>query len=195
MNQDSKKYLIVGLGNPGKKYQNTRHNFGFMVLDELANKLGTSFRRMQLQSMVTKAHIDDKLIILAKPRTFMNRSGNAVRSLANFYHIPHKNILVIFDDADLDFETIRIRKGGGSSGQKGMTSIIESLGTNEFPRMRLGLGRPPGRMETADFVLLPFSKSEQEVLPFLLDRAVDAVLTFINQDIETAMNTFNQKIS
>jgi PTH1 family peptidyl-tRNA hydrolase len=191
--EDNSKYLIVGLGNPGKQYQNTRHNFGFMVLDELARTLKIEFRRMQHQAMVTKTHYHDRLLILAKPRTFMNNSGRSVRSLANFYKIPTENIFVIFDDADLDFETIRLRRDGGSSGQKGMASIIQSLGTEEFPRMRLGLGRPPGRMETADFVLLPFSKQEQEVLPFLLKKAGEAVLTFVDDGIDTAMNQFNTR--
>jgi len=191
--EDNNKYLIVGLGNPGKQYQNTRHNFGFMVLDELASALNIEFRRMQHQAMVTKTHYHDRLLILAKPRTFMNNSGRSVRALANFYKIPTENILVVFDDADLDFETIRLRKEGGSSGQKGMASIIQSLGTEGFPRMRLGLGRPLGRMETADFVLLPFSSQEQEVLPFLLKKAVEAVLTFVNDGIDAAMNQFNTK--
>lgn len=193
LSEDNSKYLIVGLGNPGKQYQNTRHNFGFMVLDELAKTLNIEFSRMQHQAMVTKTHYHERLLILAKPRTFMNNSGRSVRALANFYKIPNENILVIFDDADLDFETIRLRKEGGSSGQKGMASIIQSLGTEGFPRMRLGLGRPHGRMETADFVLLPFSKQEQETLPFLLKKAVEAVLTFVDEGIDAAMNQYNTK--
>ncbi len=188
---EEKKYIIAGLGNPGLKYKNTRHNFGFMVVDQLAEKLGASFRRMQHQAMVTKTHHNNKLVILAKPRTYMNNSGQSIRSLANFYKTPHENILIIFDDADLDFEVVRLRKTGGSSGQKGMASIIQALGTQDIPRMRLGLGRPAGRLDTADFVLLPFSKEEEEILPFILNRAADAALTFIDEGIDAAMNKFN----
>jgi PTH1 family peptidyl-tRNA hydrolase len=189
------KFIIAGLGNPGKEYKETRHNFGFMVLDQLAKELDVSFRRLQHQAMVTKAHYNGHLVILAKPRTFMNNSGQSISSLANFYKVPAENILIVFDDADLEFEFLRIRKTGGSSGQKGMESIIRSLGTQDIPRLRLGLGRPSGRLETADFVLLPFSNGEQEILPFILKRASEAILTFIDEGIDAAMNQYNTKIA
>jgi PTH1 family peptidyl-tRNA hydrolase len=193
MAEDKNKYLIVGLGNPGSRYRNTRHNFGFMVLDKLAEDLNAPFRRIQHKAMISKAHRGDKLIILAKPRTYMNNSGQSVSSLTRFYKVPLQNILICFDDADLDFDTIRLRSEGGSSGQKGMASIINSLGSQQIPRMRLGLGRPSGKMDTANFVLLPFSNQEEEILPFILDRAASAVLTFIDEGITTAMNKFNTK--
>ena len=195
MTVDKNKFLIVGLGNPGLRYRNTRHNFGFMVLDEVADQLRAPFRRMQSKAVISKARRGEKLVILAKPRTFMNRSGASVSALARYYKIPLSNLLICFDDADLDFEVIRLRKEGGSSGQKGMASIIDSLGSQQIPRMRLGLGRPSGRLETSDYVLQPFSKQQAELLPFILQQATSAAITFIDEGIDAAMNKFNSKIS
>jgi len=194
MKKDAKSFLIAGLGNPGKQYADNRHNIGFMVLDQLAERLGVEFRRMQSNAMMTKAKYLDHTLILAKPRTFMNRSGQAIGALTRFYKVPYENIMIIYDDADLDFEVIRLRPYGSSSGQKGMDSVLKSLGTEKIPRLRIGIGRPPGKMETPDFVLRPFSQDEKIVLPFVLDRAVEAVLEFIQKDIESAMNKFNPKM-
>lgn len=193
MKEENKIFLIAGLGNPGKKYTETRHNIGFMVLDQLAKKIGAEFRRMQSKAMVTQSRYAGHRLILAKPRTFMNNSGQAVGALARFYKVPFENILVIYDDADLDFEVIRLRPDGSSSGQKGMESVIQLLGTDQIPRLRIGIGRPPGKMETPAYVLLPFSVEEKEVLPFILDRSVEAVFEFIQHGIDAAMNQFNQK--
>ena len=159
MAEDTNKYLIAGLGNPGARYRNTRHNFGFMVMDTLAEIFDAPFRRLQHQAMISKAYRGDKLIILAKPRTFMNNSGHSVGALARFYKVPLQNILICFDDADLDFEVIRLRMEGGSSGQKGMASIINSLGSQKIPRMRLGLGRPTGRKQHFRFCPPSFLKT------------------------------------
>lgn len=193
MSDDGKTFLIAGLGNPGKQYTETRHNIGFVVVDHLAHRLGVEFRRMQSNAMVTKARYLDHRLILAKPRTFMNNSGQAVGALVRFYKVPFENVLVIYDDADLDFEMLRIRQDGSSSGQKGMNSVINSLGTDKIPRLRIGIGRPPGRMQTPDYVLRPFSPEEQGLLPFIIDRAVEAVLEFIEHDIFSAMNKYNPK--
>ena len=193
MSDNEMTFLIAGLGNPGKQYTDTRHNIGFVVVDHLAQRLGVEFSRMQSNAMVTKARYLDHRLILAKPRTFMNNSGQAVGALVRFYKVPIENVLVVYDDADLDFEMLRIRQEGSSSGQKGMNSVINSLGTDKIPRLRVGIGRPPGRMPTPDYVLRPFSSDEQEVLPFIIDRAVDAVLEFIEHDILSAMNKYNQK--
>ncbi|MEJ2600037.1 MAG: aminoacyl-tRNA hydrolase [Anaerolineales bacterium] len=184
-------YLIAGLGNPGRKYRETRHNIGFMLADHLANRLGVSFSRLESKALVTKAEYQGRRLVLAKPQTYMNLSGNAVGSLARFYKVPLQNLLVAYDDVDLPLGTIRLRPGGGSAGQKGMESIIERLGTQEFPRLRLGIGRPPGRMEAAAYVLQSFKKDEIELLHELLERAVDAVLVFATTGLETAMNQFN----
>jgi PTH1 family peptidyl-tRNA hydrolase len=191
--ETSNVFLIAGLGNPGRTYKNSRHNIGFMVLDELAKRLDLEFSRMQAKAMVTRGEHDGKRVILAKPRTFMNLSGQSVGSLARFYKVPFENLLIIFDDADLSLETLRLRPEGGSSGQRGMKSIIQQLGTQDIPRLRVGISRPPGKMSTPSYVLQDFSKEEQEILPFVLDRAVDAVLKYIAEGIDPAMNEYNQK--
>lgn len=184
-------YLIAGLGNPGKQYTETRHNIGFMVVNEIAKELNTSFSRMQSKAMVTKARYSDKKVILAKPRSYMNNSGQPVSALIRFYKIPLENLLVIYDDVDLDFGVIRLRAEGSSGGHKGMESIIQNLGSNQIPRVRIGIGRPPGRMETPAYVLQKFSNQEQEFLPQIIDTGVDAALEYIAHGLTSAMNTFN----
>jgi len=185
-------YLIVGLGNPGREYKNNRHNVGFMVVDEIAKKLGIEFSRMQSNAMVTKGDFNSDKIILVKPYSFMNVSGQPVRSLVRFYKIPLENLLVIFDDVDLPLGTIRLRPEGSSSGQKGMNSIIQQLGTQEFNRLRVGIGRPPGKMGTPDYVLHDFKQGEIEELSMILDRASEAALSFVAEGIISAMNNYNQ---
>ena len=184
-------YLIAGLGNPGREYRDTRHNIGFMLVDQLAQRLGVMFGRLESKALVTKAEHQGRRLVLAKPQTYMNLSGGAVGSLVRFYKVPLSNLLVVYDDVDLPLGTIRLRAEGGSAGQKGMASIIERLGSQEFPRLRLGIGRPPGRMEAAAYVLLPFKKDELEQLPLLLERAVEAALVFVTSGLEAAMNQFN----
>lgn len=193
MHPQRKTHLVVGLGNPGKKYQNTRHNIGFMAVDHLSTTLNTNFRRLRFSSMVAETQFAGNKVIIAKPRTFMNNSGQAVRALKDYFKVPQDNILIIFDDADLDFETIRLRSSGGSSGQKGMASIIAHLGTEDISRMRIGVGRPPGQMLTADYVLKPFAKSEFEILPFVFQRSTEAAKLFITEGVMATMNQFNQK--
>jgi len=184
-------YLIVGLGNPGREYKETRHNIGFMLLDRLAQRLDLAFSRMESRALVTKGNYQGIRIILAKPQTYMNLSGQAVGALARYYKIPFNNLLVVYDDVDLPLGTIRIRASGGSGGHQGMNSIIGRVGTQEFPRLRLGIDRPPGRMDAADYVLRDFAKDETEFLPVFLDRAVDAALVFVTQGVDAAMNLFN----
>lgn len=190
-NKSLDSYLIAGLGNPGREYRETRHNIGFMLVDHLAQQLGVSFSRLESKALVTKGDYQGRRLVLAKPQTYMNLSGSAVSSLVRFYKVPLQNLLVAYDDVDLPLGTIRIRAGGGSAGQKGMGSIIERLGTQDFPRLRLGIGRPPGRMDAAAYVLQPFKKSEIELLPELLERATAAVLVFITNGLEAAMNQYN----
>lgn len=185
-------FLLAGLGNPGPEYKLNRHNVGFMAVDEIAGRLGVKFTRLQSQALVTKGEQDGRKLILVKPRTYMNLSGNALAALVRFYKIPQENILVIYDDVDLPFETLRLRPDGGSAGHKGMRSIIERLGSQEFPRLRIGVGRPKGRMATPDHVLQDFSRQEQDALPFVLGRAADAALAFVTQGVERAMNEYNQ---
>jgi len=187
-------FLIVGLGNPGREYRNNRHNIGFMLVDRLAERLEVTFSRVESKSLVTKAKIDDLQLILAKPQTFMNLSGQAVGGLARFYKIPHQRLMVAYDDIDLPFGTLRIRPAGGSGGHKGMKSIIEKLNTEDFPRLRLGISRPSGRKEASGHVLQDFSNPEQEWLPDILEKAVDAVLLFTSQGLEHVMNQYNSSL-
>jgi PTH1 family peptidyl-tRNA hydrolase len=187
----SEIYLIVGLGNPGREYRETRHNVGFMLLDRLAVKINARFTRMQSRALVANTIVDGSKVILAKPQTFMNLSGQSVQGLIHFYKLTLSNILVVHDDLDLPPGTIRLRPDGGSAGQKGMNSVLERLGTDEFPRLRLGIGRPPGRMTAPDYVLQNFSQGEMTVISETLDRAVEAVLTFVNEGLDIAMNKFN----
>jgi PTH1 family peptidyl-tRNA hydrolase len=184
-------YLITGLGNPGRQYQHTRHNVGFMIVDQLAKRLGISFTRLESKALVTKGDFQTQRLVLAKPQTFMNLSGQAVGALVKFYKVPPEQLLIVYDDADLPLGTLRMRPGGGSAGQKGMVSILERLGTQDVPRLRFGIGRPPGRMPASAYVLQDFSKAELELLPSLLDRSVDAILAFVSQGLEAAMNQFN----
>ena len=183
--------LIIGLGNPGREYAGNRHNVGFQTADRLAAAHGLSFSKIQQQAMIALGRINDHRVVIAKPQTYMNDSGRAVSGLMNFYKIPLHRLIVIFDDLDLPFATLRLRSDGGAGGHNGMRSIIGQLGTNQFARLRMGIGRPPGRMDPAAFVLQDFGRDESLELPALLDRAVKALETFIVADITTAMNQFN----
>ncbi len=184
-------FLLVGLGNPGRQYRDSRHNAGFMTLDRLAVRLAAQGMKLQSRAIVTSAVFEDHKVLLAKPQTFMNLSGQSVQGLMSFYKIPTSCLMVIADDLDLPLGTVRIRSSGGAGGQRGMGSIIEHLGTNEFPRLRIGIGRPPGRMDPADYVLQNFSREDLKLLPDILGHAEEAVLEFILRGLDTAMNKFN----
>jgi len=184
-------YLLIGLGNPGREYQYTRHNFGFMLIDRIAIRLNARGMKVQSKAIVTTATYEDTKLILAKPQTFMNLSGQSVQGLAHFYKIPNENLMILSDDLDIPFGTIRIRASGGPGGQRGLGSILEKLGTKDVPRLRLGIGRPPGRMEPAAYVLQEFSRDEEKLLSEVLDRAADATLEFVKNGLNAAMNKFN----
>ncbi len=187
-----KSFLIAGLGNPGREYKDTRHNIGFMVADRLAAELGIKVSRLQQKALVGNGVYLGSKVIIAKPVTYMNLSGQAVTSLIRYYGIEQENFLVIHDDLDLPFGVLRLRPGGGSAGQKGMQSIIEQAGTQEFARLRCGIGRPPGQMDAAAYVLQIFSTQDQAELPVVLDQAVKAIMVFIEFGIDEAMNQFNR---
>jgi len=193
MNEKS-PFLIAGLGNPGPEYRKNRHNVGFMVVDALASALRIPIQRVELQALVGKGLLDGERLILAKPQTYMNNSGKAVAPLARFYKIPHQKVLVVHDDLDLPFGSLRLRPSGGTGGQKGMESIVAHLGTREFPRLRVGISRPPGRMDPADYVLHDFDPPQSELLPELLDRAVKAIRMVVLEGIEPAMTRFNGSV-
>ena len=188
---ETKTFVLVGLGNPGREYRQTRHNVGFMVIDELCKEMNVRLSRMQAKALVGSGVLNARKIILAKPQTFMNLSGQSVASLVKFYKIPHSQLLVILDDLDLPVGTLRIRPGGGSAGNKGLISIIQQLGTEEFPRMRLGIGRPPGQKNGADYVLQDFQNGEMDFVKEVLAKASRAAQVFIASGIDQAMNQFN----
>ena len=183
--------LIVGLGNRGREYARHRHNVGFMTADRWAAAHALSFNKIQHHAILAAGRSGERRVIVAKPQTYMNESGRAVGALLRFYKIPVERLLVIFDDLDLPFGAIRLRADGGAGGHNGMRSIIQHLGGNDFARLRVGIGRPPGRMDPAAFVLQDFNRAEAAELDALLDRAGQAIDTFLTAGITTAMNQFN----
>ncbi len=191
---DSEKYLIVGLGNPGRKYRRNRHNIGFMVVDRLAAGYGIQSSKVQNKAIVGNGRIAHKPVLIAKPQTYVNLSGDAVGPLANYYKIPNENIFIIYDELDLPFGAIRLREKGGAAGHNGMRSIINHLG-QDFARMRLGIGRPPGRMPVEAYVLQDFHKDNFPLLAEILDTAVQAVETFLQDGIQLAMSKYNGFLS
>jgi PTH1 family peptidyl-tRNA hydrolase len=184
-------FLLVGLGNPGREYANTRHNFGFMLIDRLAVRLNARGMKVQSKAIVMDARHEEHKLILAKPQTYMNLSGQSVQGLVHFYKIPFTHLMILSDDLDLPFGTIRIRASGGPGGQRGLSSILEKLGATDIPRMRLGIDRPPGRMDPADYVLQHFSRDDLDALSEILDRAAAAALEFVTNGLDAAMNRFN----
>lgn len=185
------KFLIAGLGNPGREYQGNRHNIGFQVVEHLAARHGLSFTRMQEGAAVASGRIAGQPVVLAKPQKYMNRSGGPVGSLLRFYKIPLDHLLVVFDDLDLPTGTIRLRPSGGAGGQKGMRDIIQRLGSEGFPRLRVGIDRPPGRMDPAAYVLQDFGTEELEIMRDVIDRAADAIETWLREGIDIAMTRHN----
>lgn len=184
-------FLLIGLGNPGREYANTRHNFGFMLIDRLAVRLNARGMKVQSKAIVMNTTYEEYKLILAKPQTFMNLSGQSVQGLIHFYKIPLTNVMILSDDLDLPFGTIRIRASGGPGGQRGLSSILERLGTKDVPRLRLGIGRPPGRMDPANYVLQNFSRDDMQAISEILDHAADAVLAFVSHGLNKAMNEYN----
>ncbi|MFW5709312.1 MAG: aminoacyl-tRNA hydrolase [Chloroflexota bacterium] len=185
------RYLIVGLGNPGSKYANTRHNFGFWVVDELARRWNITDFKTDRKALVGDGMIRGQRVLLAKPQTFMNLSGQPVRALVDFYKLDIDTLTVIHDDLDISLGTLRLRKGGSAGGQNGVKDIIRHLGTQDFKRVRCGIGRPPGRMDPAAYVLQPFSGDDAITAQRVIDRAADAVETWLAEGIDTAMNRYN----
>jgi len=183
--------LIVGLGNPGGKYKGTRHNVGFEVLGELARRNSPSVVRAKFDGEVVDASVGGERIVLLCPLTYMNRSGRSVRAAADFYKLEPTEILVVCDDFSLPLAKLRIRIKGSAGGQKGLKHIIQCLSTEEVPRLRIGIGQPPERWDPADFVLSKFGQEEKEEIEIALQRAAEAVETWVCDGIETCMNQFN----
>jgi PTH1 family peptidyl-tRNA hydrolase len=183
--------LLVGLGNPGPRYAGNRHNVGFLVLDELAARVGGKFKAHRSGAEVLEGRLADRRVVLAKPRSFMNLSGGPVAGTAKFYKIEPSGIVVIHDELDLPFGALKLKLGGGDNGHNGLRSITKSLGTKDYFRARFGIGRPPGRMDPADFVLKDFSTVERKELPFEVDRCADAVEALIGKGLTAAQNSFH----
>jgi PTH1 family peptidyl-tRNA hydrolase len=183
--------LVVGLGNPGPRYEGNRHNVGFLVLDELAARVGGRFKAHKAGAEVVEGRLGGHRVVLAKPRSFMNLSGGPVAGAAKFYKVPPASVVVVHDELDLPFATVRLKLGGGDNGHNGLRSITKSLGTKDYHRVRFGVDRPPGRMDPADYVLRDFSPVERKELAFELDRAADAVEALIAHGLEAAQNTFH----
>ncbi len=183
--------LVVGLGNPGPRYQKNRHNVGFQIVDLLALAHRFGFDNLLFKARVADGRIKDQRLLLAKPQTYMNLSGESVQPLAAYYKVEPADILVIFDDLDLPAGKLRFRPFGGAGGHNGMKSIIQRLGTDQFPRLRIGIDRPPGRMDPADYVLQDFTAAEEEVMAQVRERAAAAVETWLAEGLAAAMNRFN----
>jgi PTH1 family peptidyl-tRNA hydrolase len=189
--QQSGIFLIAGLGNPGRMYRLNRHNVGFMLIDHLAESAGIKLGKVQSRAITGLGDWESKRLLLVKPQTYMNLSGDAIFSLLKYYKIPKEQLMVVHDDLDLPLGTIRIRPSGGAGGQKGMASIIKRLDTQNFSRMRIGIGRPPGQMQASDYVLEDFLTGEREVLEEVLKRASEAIRVFISSSVDQAMTQFN----
>jgi len=185
-------YIIVGLGNPGRKYEQTRHNVGFMCVDLLAEQLGVQIKKLKWKSLYASCEIGGVPCLLVKPQDFMNRSGESVRDICAFYKIPPQNCIIVFDDISLPVGKIRIRRSGSDGGQKGMNSIIYLTGTDEYPRVRIGIGaKPHPDYDLASWVLSQFSKNEAEPLRESVINAAEAVKLLVSGDIDRAMSMYN----
>jgi len=181
--------VVVGLGNPGPQYEKTRHNIGFMVADVLAGRVGGKFSAHKRSGAeIVQTRLAGRQVILAKPRSYMNLSGGAVAGLARFFSVAPADVVVVHDELDLDFGTVRLKQGGGEGGHNGLRSISQSLGTKDYVRTRVGIGRPPGRQDPADFVLKPFSTVERKELDLVCEEAADAVELVLQLGLEAAQN-------
>ena len=191
--EDPTRWLIVGLGNPEKKYAANRHNVGFHVLDRIAAKTGVSITDRRFQGWFGKAAVGQHAMLLLKPTTFMNASGAAVAQAARFYKIAPEQIAVAYDDIDLEFARLRLRAGGSHGGHRGVESVIDTLGTRAFPRLRIGVGRPPTGVDPIDYVLSDFSPDEQPEIEKTIEQAVEAALSLVSEGLAKTMTRFNSR--
>lgn len=181
--------LVVGLGNPGTEYERTRHNVGFLVADVLAQRVGGRFAvHKKSGADLLQARLDGRQVLIAKPRTFMNLSGRPVAALARFFSVPLTEVIVVHDELDLPFGSIKLKRGGGEGGHNGLRSVSSALTTKDYLRVRFGIGRPPGRQDPADYVLKQFSTPERKEVPVLIEQTADAVELLLAMGLETAQN-------
>jgi peptidyl-tRNA hydrolase, PTH1 family len=188
---DDHPWLVVGLGNPGPTYAGTRHNAGAMVADVLADRVRGKFKSHKARADVVETRFGAARVVLAKPRSYMNESGGPVVALRDFFKLPVERIVAVHDELDLDFGTLRLKLGGGDNGHNGLKSLRRSLGSGEFYRVRVGIGRPPGRQDPADWVLRDFSPAERKELGLTIERAADAVEALIADGLASAQNSYN----
>lgn len=184
-------YLIVGLGNPGKEYEKTRHNMGFMTIDKLSQKMNVELQKEDFKGIYGKTIFNNEKVILLKPLTYMNLSGESIIEIVNFYKIPLENIIVIYDDIDIEIGKFKIRKKGSSGTHNGMKSVIQNLGSTEFARIRVGIGKPQSNEDLANFVLKKISEDEERLFIETVDRVAEAIITIITDGIDIAMNKYN----
>ena len=187
-------YIIAGLGNPGKQYANTRHNIGFRVIDALAERFQISLNQKKHKAIYGSGYIEGQKVILAQPQTFMNLSGESVRELADFYKVDVEDIIIIYDDISLDVGQLRLRKKGSAGGHNGIKSIIQHLASQDFPRIKVGVGEKPAGWDLADHVLGAFPKDQEELVQTGIKRAADALVCLLTEDMDVAMNQYNRKI-
>ena len=185
------RHLVVGLGNPGPRYAGTRHNAGFFVLDLLAERAGGRFKAHKGRADVVEARLAGLPAVLVKPKSYMNESGGPIVSIARFYKVPVEQITIVHDELDLPYGVLRVKRGGGDGGHNGLKSATAALGSKEYARVRFGIGRPPGQMDPADYVLREFAAAERKDLAYLVDRAADAVEAVLARGLEAAQNEFN----
>jgi PTH1 family peptidyl-tRNA hydrolase len=188
---DTAPTLVVGLGNPGPRYEGNRHNVGFLVADELADRMGGKFKGHRSVADVLEGRLSGARVALVKPRVFMNLSGGPVAGAVKFFKVPLENLVVVHDELDLPYGAVRLKLGGGENGHNGLRSVTKSLGSRDYHRVRFGIGRPPGRMDPADFVLRDFSATERKELAFAVDRCADAVEALVSLGLEAAQNVFH----
>ena len=186
------RWLVIGLGNPGERYAATRHNAGAMVIEELAQRLGTKLKSHRSGCLVAEGSLEGEKLVAARPTSYMNESGRPVRQLADFYKTPPDKVIVVHDELDIPFGDIRVKEGGGTAGHNGLKSVASHLSTKDFPRVRFGIGRPRGG-DAVDYVLQRFSGSERKELPDLLARAIEVVERILEHGTERAMNEFNTR--
>jgi PTH1 family peptidyl-tRNA hydrolase len=191
---EQERWMIVGLGNPGRKYAKNRHNVGFQCLERLAQGHALAFEKQQSSGLLALGVVQGRSVILLKPQAFMNESGKSVASISRFYRVPLDRVLVIYDELDLPIGSLRLRPKGGSGGHKGMRSIIEQLASQDFARLRVGIGRPPGRMDPADYVLQNFDADELPVIDTVRDAARRAAECWLTEGVDNAMNLFNKDV-
>ena len=185
------RWLVVGLGNPGPSYAGNRHTVGFMVVDLLADRVGGRWKAHKGRADLVEGRLAGQRAVLAKPKCYMNESGGPVASLRDFFKVPAERIVVVHDELDIPYSAVRLKLGGGDNGHNGLRSITKALGTREYLRVRVGVGRPPGRQDPADFVLKDFSSIERRELALHVDRAADAVEALLTGSLEAAQNAFH----